>query len=321
MRANKLQSVLSNWETEIVDTNIPFQKKSRFSRSLGFRFKRGPLIRGINHLILSQIESGHYELIWVDKGVYITEKTTKILSGRTDKLVHYTPDTAFYQNKSKHFIKCLPYYDFLITTKSFEREQYLRHIAEDRLLLTTQGFDKDVHRPFYDFENKENCVVFIGLWEPARAEVVQKLIDAQIQVKLAGHKWGKFVERDSTSQYLEYVGTNIKNDDYAGLISSALFSIGCVSKRFPELHTTRTFEIPACGTALLTERNKETSSFYDEDEVIFYDNLDDLINKVRYYQNNLRALKHLTDKGMQKVDEGGYDYKTILTGLLKRILN
>ena len=320
MRASKLRSILGDWDFKIIDTNIPFQKQSRFSRSFGFRFKRGPLIHGTNHLIISQVESEHYELIWVDKGVFITEKTTKMLRERTNELVHYTPDTAFYQNKSMHFNKSMPFYNFLITTKSFEREHYLKHIPKDKLLYATQGFDKDVHRPFYKFEEKENCVVFIGLCEPERKKVIQKLIDNQVNVKLSGHKWGKFVSKNSSSPYLDYIGEIITNDDYAKMISSALFSIGCLSKHFPELHTTRTFEIPACGTALLTERNKETASFFDENEVIFYDNLDDLINKIKFYQKNLPELKQLTNKGTQKVNERGYDYENILKSLLRQIL-
>jgi len=321
MRVDKLRLILSDWDYKIIDTNIPFQKTNRFSRSFGFRFKKGPLIHGTNHLIISQIESEHYELIWVDKGVFITEQTTKMLRERTDKFVHYTPDTAFHQNKSIHFNNSMPYYDFLITTKSFEKEHYLNYISEEKLLFTTQGFDKYVHRPFHNFEEKENCVVFIGLWEHAREKVLQALIDNQINVKLSGYKWDKFVARNSTSPYVDYLGETITNDEYAKMISSALFSLGCLSKRFPELHTTRTFEIPACGTALLTERNEETASFFDEDEAIFYDDLDNLINKLRYYEKNLSALKDLTDKGTRKVNDGGFDYTTILTGLLNRILH
>jgi spore maturation protein CgeB len=158
------------------------------------------------------------------------------------------------------------------------------------------------------------------LYEPARAEVVQKLIDSRIKVKLAGHKWRKYIAKNSTSPYLDYVGTKLTGNAYARLISSALFSLGCLSKRFPELHTTRTFEIPACATALLTERNEETTSYFDEDEVIFYDSLDDLINKLRYYEKNLIELQNLTYKGRQKVLNGGYDYTTIMRRLLKRIL-
>jgi spore maturation protein CgeB len=321
MRADNLRSILKDWDTKLVDTNIPFKKQSRFSQSIGFRYKRGPLIRLINNYILSQIEGDKYELIWVDKGVYITERTTQSLKIRTTNLVHFTPDTAFKHNFSIHFRKSIPYYDFLITTKSFEREQYLGYIPEYRLLLTTQGFDNQIHKPFYEFENKNNCVVFIGLCETARSNVIQNLIDNKIHVKLAGYKWIKFVSRNSSNPYLEYVGPSLIGHDYSRLISSSLFSIGFISKRFPELHTTRTFEIPACGTALLTERNIETASFFEDNEVIFYDNLGTLIKKIKYYKNNLETLKDLTDKGMLKVRNSGFDYRTILMKLLEKILN
>jgi len=320
MRATCLRKLLQGWNHEEIDTHIPFYQTHRLFRSFGFRFKRGPLISNVNQHISSNLRQKHYDFVWVDKAILISESTTAELRRRAENIIHYTPDTAFYGNRSTHFYKSMPYYDFLITTKSFEKEHYLNYISEDKLLLTTQGFDKDVHRPFYKSEEKENCVVFIGLWEPAREKTIQTMIDNQINVKIAGHKWGKFVSINSSSPYLDYLGETITSDNYAKMISSALFSLGCLSKRFPELHTTRTFETPACGTALLTERNKETSSFFDEDEVIFYDNLDDLVKKIRFYQNNLPELKRLTDKGIRKVNDGGYDYETILKSLLRQIL-
>jgi len=321
MRATCLRKLLQGWNHEEIDTHIPFYQTHRLFRSFGFRFKRGPLISNVNQHISSNLRQKHYDFVWVDKAILISESTTAELRRRAENIIHYTPDTAFYGNRSTHFYKSMPYYDFLITTKSFEKEHYLNYISEEKLLFTTQGFDKYVHRPFHNFEEKENCVVFIGLWEHAREKVLQALIDNQINVKLSGYKWDKFVARNSTSPYVDYLGETITNDEYAKMISSALFSLGCLSKRFPELHTTRTFEIPACGTALLTERNEETASFFDEDEAIFYDDLDNLINKLRYYEKNLSALKDLTDKGTRKVNDGGFDYTTILTGLLNRILH
>jgi len=320
IRATRLRGLLKGWDHQLIDIHTPFYQTHLFFRSFGFRFKLGPLISNVNQFITSSLRQTHYDLIWVDKAILISKPTTDELRRRGGKLIHYTPDTAFFGNRSTHFYKSIPHYDFLITTKSFEKEHYLNYISEDKLLLTTQGFDKDAHRPFHIFEEKENCVVFIGLWEHAREKVLQTLIDNQVNVKLAGHKWDNFVARNSTSPHLDYLGKTITSDKYAKMISSALFSLGCLSKRFPERHTTRTFEIPACGTALLTERNKETASFFDEDEAIFYDNLNDLINKLRYYEKNLGPLKDLTYKGMRKVNDGGFDYTTILTELLKRIL-
>jgi spore maturation protein CgeB len=95
--------------------------------------------------------------------------------------------------------------------------------------------------------------------------------------------------------------------------------LGLVSKRFPELHTTRTFEIPACGTALLTEYNRETADFYKDDEVIFFRNTSELIDNIRFYFNHPEKLQVLTNKGLLKVRSGGYDYKTQLTEICERM--
>lgn len=46
-----------------------------------------------------------------------------------------------------------------------------------------------------------------------------------------------------------------------------MFARGALSRRFPERHTTRTFEIPACGTVLITEWNEEISVFLGEKSV------------------------------------------------------
>src|SRR5690606_8820615 len=107
----------------------------------------------------------------------------------------------------------------------------------------------------------------------------------------------------------------IYGPDYAKTLSTYQFSWGALSKWIPELHTTRTFEIPACGTALITERNSETSSFFTEKEAIFYNTPEEMITKIKYYQNNPEKLELLIDKGRARVIKDGRDYKTIIAGL------
>ena len=121
------------------------------------------------------------------------------------------------------------------------------------------------------------------------------MIDAGIMVYLAGIKWDAFVNNNKTNIFLNYLGQGIYGDAYVEALSSYHFSWGSISKWIPELHTTRTFEIPACGTALLTERNSETNLFFKDDEVLFYDSMDELIEKIRYYQNHLDELEILTN--------------------------
>ena len=96
---------------------------------------------------------------------------------------------------------------------------------------------------------------------------------------------------------LKFLGEGLFNDAYAKAISSAHLSLGLVSKRFPELHTTRTFEIPACGSVLVTERNTETSQFFNEDEVLFFSNEAEMVDKISKLLLDDEALQQISQKG------------------------
>ena len=322
MRADQIKEILSPCNFFVIDTNEPFFNTLKLFRSFGFRYKKGPLITNINQYIsarLNTIKINSYDLIWIDKAIFLTPQTTQHLKSLSNKLIHFTPDMAFYGNQSRLYNLSAKYYDYHVTTKTAEVREYQKKNITKKLVVTTQGFDKAVHQPTTSFDKKENAVAFIGLCEPSRELVVQKLINQQIKVKLAGKGWKTFVEKNNKSAYLEFIGDAVFSQKYTQFISSCYFSIGLLSKKFPELHTTRTFEIPACGTALITERNKETTSFFTEEEAIFYDSIEEMIDKIKYYQAHPDKLELLTHKGTKRVNKDGRDYESILRKVLEEI--
>ena len=322
MRALQLASILENSDFDVIDTHIPFYKSHRIIRSIGARFKVGPLLSNINRFI-NRLLIHEYDLIWVDKGVFIKKKTLLKIRNKAKTLIHFTPDMAFYANKTSDFISNMDVYDYLVTTKSAELSFYEEKVDQHKIIFAKQGYDLQVHKPYFSFEEKESYVSFIGLNELSREVIIQKLIDNKIQVKIAGNGWNDFVNKNENNSYLEYVGTGLFSSEYSKFISKSMMSLGLLSKNFPELHTTRTFEIPACNTALLTEENKETSSFFESNEAIFYKNEDDLIEKIKYFLNNKQELKEVTVKGNNKVISSRCDYKSILQDILVKasILN
>lgn len=321
MRADQLCLILEPTNFEVIDTHIPFFETHKVFRSMGFRYKQGPLIRNINTHIQKSIKAQRYDLIWIDKGVFITEKTIKSLKAKSKQIVHFTPDMAFYANQSKHFNKSIGLYDYVITTKSKELDYYEEFVSEEKIILVTQGFDKEIHKPLHKFEEKDDVIVFIGLAEPSRIQIAEKIIAHNLSLKLVGKGWEAFAEKNKLNKNLIFLGESIYSEEYSRLISSSKFGLGLLSKQFPELHTTRTFEIPACGTALLTENNAETASFFNDTEVVFYKNIEELINKVKFYLNYSGDLEELTNKGYKKVHTEGYDYETIMRHVLSTILS
>ena len=321
MRADTLRSILQSQTFKIIDTHMPFYNTHRLWRSFGFRYKRGLLINNINKYIVAALKEEAYDLIWVDKAVFVTPKTTALLRSKAAKLVHFTPDPAFTFHKSKLFLKSLPYYDFLVTTKSYELEHYYKYIKTEKVLYATQGFDAKLHKPSKHPFSKKEGFVFIGHYEDQRAVVLEKLLQNDIKITLAGIKWHQFAEKHQNNPNLIYLGDGVYGEDYVKTLQKAKMAWGALSKWVPELHTTRTFEIPACGTALVTERNLETQSFFKDDEAIFYTNENDLIEKITFFMNNDKPLEVLTKKGASRAVTSAYDYNAILNAILKTILD
>ena len=318
MRGEALKAIIKPTIFEVIDANIPFFKTHRLLRSFGFRHKKGALINNINKYIVAALKQETYDLIWVDKAVFISLQVTKQLKSLTKKLIHYTPDTAFKGNKSKYFYKSLLFYDYVLTTKSFEKADYLNHIEKEKLVFIPQGFDKNVHYPRHTFQQKERKVLFIGLYEPSRGNVIKALLDHNIKVEVAGKNWMPFIKAQN-SVNLNFLGEGLFNDAYAKAISSAHLSLGLVSKRFPELHTTRTFEIPACGTVLVTERNTETSQFFNEDEVLFFSDEAEMVDKISVLLLDDEALQQISQKGHLRATTSGYDYQSQLLHICTHI--
>jgi len=318
MRGEYLKKILKTENIIIINNDVPILKTPRIFRSLGWRYKTGPLISNINNFIIASIDKyPHFDLAWIDKGVFINPAVIHQIREKSHMLVHFTPDPAFLYHQSKLFYKAIPDYDYCITTKSFEIEAYKAHSAKS-VIFCTQGYDPFIHRPLHDYRDK-NGIVFIGHKEDNREEVISLLIEKGITFKLAGIKWGKLASRYKNYKNFIYYGNGVFGDSYARLLSSSLIGLGFLSKIIPEKHTTRTFEIPACGTALLTERNEEIQEIYDDDEVLFFDGPDDLVQKVEFAYANPAYLRVIAEKGYEKVIHGGYDYESILKRIIHKI--
>jgi spore maturation protein CgeB len=318
MRADILRELLPEHEMKVIDINLPYNKSNRLLKSFTFRYKVGPLVNSINKYIIQNAQNT-YDLIWVDKAVYIKPGTTKWLRKKTKRLIHFTPDPAFLFHRSRNFFGSLHYYDFAITTKSYEVESYSAYIDQKQIILTTQGFHKGIHKPVIPFSQKKTAVLFIGHYEKDRGEMINALNAADISVTLAGKGWKRFIKSNSKLDQLTYLGEGIYGNEYARVISEHQMALGLLSKWIPEQHTTRTFEIPACGTALITEENDETRSFFEEDEVIFYSALDDLIYKIKDLIRKPEEVKRISEKGYENIMSSGFDYESILRRLLLQI--
>ena len=318
MRAECLRSLTPDWTWEWVDTDAAVIGSPRMWQSAAYRLKAGPAVSSLNELVLAQIRSSTFDLVWVDKAVFLWPDTIARLRAATKRLVHFTPDAAFHTGSSRFFERTLGLYDLLVTTKTFERTEYAQRARRDSVLLTTQGYDAGVHYPRTDDDLRRKEVVFVGLAERNREECIESLLDRGIRVRIAGIGWNALLRRRRDDDNLTFEGAGLFGDEYADLLSRSWIGLGLLSKRFPELHTTRTFEIPACGAVLATERTSDTIGFFSEDDVIFFADYAELGDRItRLFAPGMEeTLSAMAARGRLRAAQDGRDYMSILNGVL-----
>jgi vacuolar-type H+-ATPase subunit F/Vma7 len=320
MRLNALKSIFtSSCKIEAIDTQKIIDVHPRISQFLAYKYKTGPISFSISNAIKKKIKNQNYDLVWVEKGVLIQPNVIRLLRGCTRKLIHFTPDPAFYFHKSSKFIKSIKYYDLLVTTKSFEMDSYLRYIDERKLILVSQAYSEKIHSIKKVFKERTPNLVFIGHHESNRSLSLQKLIDNNIEVNLSGRGWDDFVNHNLGNELFCFIGEKLYGQDYVNTLNNYCFSVGFLSEWIPEKHTTRTFEIPACGCLLFTPRNDEIEDFFTDEEVVFYDNNIDLINKIRYYQSHLEEAEIKVNLCIQKLKSGDFTHRAIVQNIIDNI--
>ena len=318
MRAEWLRRLTPDWEWEWLDTDPPLVATSRISQSLAYRFQFGSGVDRINEAVMEWLTGKSFQLAWVDKAIFLRPETITRIREASRRLVHFTPDTAFHANKSRNFEATIESFDLLVTTKSFEVDEYRRRLVRDTLFVTTQGFDPEVHYPRNTPDQRSKEVAFVGLAEPYRESCLATLLQHSIPIVLAGHGWNSFRNKWRGNANLRFGGESLFGDDYARLLSRAWIGLGLLSKRFPELHTTRTFEIPACGALLATERNSETETFFSDDEALFFRDPVELATRIAaiWAEDAAVDLKRIAANGRVRVIADKRDYPSILGGIL-----
>ena len=280
----------------------------RLLRSLTARVQIGPAVRALNRALLDRAARADYDVVLVDKGTLLRPATVAALRrGAAQGLaVHYTPDAAFADNRSRGFFRAVPLYDLLVTTKPFEMDAYRAAGARD-LMLIHQGFgpriDPALAADVPDALRSE--VAFIGHCQPHYARLLEA-VSRTAPLAIWGPGWPAHAARHPWARAVVR-GEGLYGADYARAIAGARIALGLLSKRIPETTTTRSFEIPAMGTLLLAERTADHEAlFRDGIEAVFFDDAADLAGKVARYLADEPARARIAAAGQARALAEGY---------------
>lgn len=304
-------------EITVINTQEIIDNFSRLARIFAYRFKSGPIVNALSNLKVDFTKT--YNFVWIEKAVLFKPNFIQKLKKNNPCLIHFSPDPAFLFHKSKKFNKGIKFYDYLITTKSFESDFYSRYAPNSKTILVNQAYSPETHYISKPFKDRKKEIVFIGHYERNRGETLQLLLNHNFPVALAGRDWGRFVNKNKDKANFTFLGDKLYGDAYREALNDYQFSIGFLSEWIPEKHTTRTFEIPACGCILVTPSNSEISSFYDENEAIHYSSSQDLITKLKYWLDHEKQRNNLAARCYNRTQSSGYTHFDGIDRIFKTI--
>lgn len=296
------------WRVEGFDT-LPYRAAgSRLTRSLTARWQIGWPVARLNRVLCDRAAQGGYDVVFVDKGTIIHRPTVLALKrGATRGVaVHYTPDAAFFDNRSREFFRAIPDYDLLVTTKPFERDHYWRAGARE-LLMIEQGYGPRIDPALAENvpDRLRSEVVFVGHCQPHYAWLLKR-VAAAVPLTIWGPGWPRYAARHAWARDVVR-GPGLYGSDYARAIGGAKIALGLLSKRVPETTTTRSFEIPAMGTLFLAERSKDHLRLFEEGtEAEFFEGPEEMVDKLCFYLADDLARARIAAAGQAKCRAAGY---------------
>ena len=221
-------------------------------------------------------------------------------------------------------------FDALVYCKTYEKVDY--ESLNRPAIYMPLGYCDEVHRPIASSDPKWSCTAgFLGGWEPRREHLLHAVATAGVDLKIWGGYWdflkdGKRTLRrkiilsqlaggESFSIHQDPLlastlqGGEVYADDYARALSGTRIGLGFLRKVCPDQHTTRTFEIPACGSMLLADRTDEHLQFFEEGtEAEYFADEIELIDKVQFYHANESARMKIASAGYHRCMTGRYAY-------------
>ena len=203
-------------------------------------------------------------------------------------------------------LKVAPRYDHIFCQGS-EFVELLRETGTDRARWLPVGCEPASHHPIELTEEERRLwgsdVVFVGSHYPEREALFEALAD--FDLALWGPGWGNL--RDGSPLQGRIHKAHTVPSDWLRIYSASRIVLA-THYRDPggryAVHqaSPRVFEVMACGAFLVTDRQRDTFSlFQDGRHLVGFDDADDLRRKIRHYLDRPRERRAIAERGRAEV--------------------
>ncbi len=261
-----------------------------------------------NTTIRKKIQLSKPDILFIYKGAFVQSETLEFAKKNKCKLALFYPDVSLTFH-GKNIPASIPLYDIIFTTKTFGIDDLSQKFGVKNSIFIPHGFDPEMHRKLAIDEKTLSIfgcdVSFIGAWSPKKEKILSLLKEKLPQINLK--IWGDLWNRANSENIISSIqGNSVLGDLYALAIQCSKINLGILSEKVSgassgDLITSRTFHIPGASGFMLHEKNIESIQYFKEDEeVVFFEDSEDLVNKITYYLNNPELRTKIQNAGYQR---------------------
>jgi spore maturation protein CgeB len=315
---------LATWKhlTEHIKIIFAYQsvpKPSLVSRIL-HRLRIPRDIHSLNNRLRLSVDDFKPDLVFIVKGVLVKPSTLKYIKSRGGKTVSWSNDDMYaWHNRSLWYTWSLPYYDLVVTQKSYNCNPDELPSLGARVLFQNKAFDPEINYPIKNCQDFDcvHEVIFIGTKEEDRLQHLIYLAENGVDVHIYG--WGED-DRGKYHEKLHFHHRHLYGDEFNAALGCSKIALNFLRKMNRDLQTSRSVEIPACGGFMLAERTGEHQSLFEEGkEAEYFSSKEELLQKVNYYLEEDEARRTVASNGYRRCFRDDYTFKNRMQEILSKL--
>lgn len=278
---------------------------SKVFRKIGTPF----FLKDYNRDLLRAFESFDPDIVCVYKGASLQKESMLHMKGKKVPIFCVYPDTNFF-DFGPQIPSCIPYYDFIFTTKSFGTRDLKSSFNYLAVQLIQHSADPDIHRIIHATSNQFSSfqcdASFIGSHSEKKENYLKQVIqqERELDIKIWGNNWNRSKSDSIASCWQKQP---VYGDLYAIAIGKSKVNIALLleaskSSVSGDLITSRTFHIPGAGGFMLHERTDEFLELFEEGKhAACFSGPEELADKIRYYTDHETERKAIAAAGHELV--------------------
>jgi len=253
----------------------------------------------LNKALIKTVEKEKPDVIFsVQLGYEIWLETWDYIRANFDcKLVNWCTDDSWkYKEHSKFLAN---HFDLMVTTY----EKFISLYQKQGANAILSGWAVPVQW-IKNPKNAKDCkykVSFVGAAHGDRKEKIKYLKSKGIKIECFGYGWEN---------------GPIDADEIPNIFQNSIISLNFANSKGENQIKARVFEVTGSGGFLLTENAKNLEKVFNENEIVIFENLDECVNKINYFLQNLDKRDEMVNNSFKKC-ASNYTYADRLKYILE----